>query len=465
MAENVDLAVIGGGPAGLTAATVASRLGLSVVLLDEQPAPGGQIYRNIENFDAEALEEYLGEDYTKGRTIAEAFRASKANYRPSATVWRVDQDGSIAWTDGNAARILKAGRVIAATGALERPVPIPGWTLPGVMGAGAAQIMLKSTVMVPDGPTIIAGNGPLLYLVANQLYSAGAEIAAILETTRFRDYVSAAPYAFSAMRASEYLSRGAKLMQNLKKKGLKVQSAISNLAAHGNGHLQKVTYTAHSSEHEVEAHALLLHQGVIPNVQITRQAGADHEWYEPQRYWRPKTDLWGTTSIETLAIAGDGAGIFGAEAAAIAGELAALETAYRAGKIDELQRDITAGPLLRENNRICEIRPLLDRLYYPSSEILTPANETLVCRCEEVTAGEIRKCVNEGATGPNQLKAYTRCGMGPCQGRMCGLTVAEVIANERGKTAEEIGYYRLRPPIKPVTLGELAAMEDATNYS
>ena len=179
---------------------------------------------------------------------------------------------------------------------------------------------------------------------------------------------------------------------------------------------------------------------------------------------RPKTDLWGTTSIETLAIAGDGAGIFGAEAAAIAGELAALETAYRAGKIDELQRDITAGPLLRENNRICCIRPLLDRLYYPSSEILTPANETLVCRCEEVTAGEIRKCVNEGATGPNQLKAYTRCGMGPCQGRMCGLTVAEVIANERGKTAEEIGYYRLRPPIKPVTLGELAAMEDATNY-
>ena len=93
-------------------------------------------------------------------------------------------------------------------------MPIPGWTLPGVMGAGAAQIMLKSAAMVPDGPTVIAGNGPLLYLVANQLYSAGTEIAAILETTRFRDYVSAAPYAFAAMRANEYLSKGAKLMQN-----------------------------------------------------------------------------------------------------------------------------------------------------------------------------------------------------------------------------------------------------------
>ena len=238
----------------------------------------------------------------------------------------------------------KAGQIIAATGALERPVPIPGWTLPGVMGAGAAQIMLKSAAMVPDGPTVIAGNGPLLYLVANQLYSAGTEIAAILETTRFRDYVSAAPYAFAAMRANEYLSKGAKLMQNLKNKGLKVQSAVSNLAAHGNGRFEKITYTAHSSEHEVEANALLLHQGVVPNVQITRQVGADHEWYEPQRYWRPKTDQWGTTSIKTLAVAGDGAGVFGAEAAAPAGKLAALETVHRAGKIDELQRDVEAGP-------------------------------------------------------------------------------------------------------------------------
>ncbi|MED6309568.1 MAG: FAD/NAD(P)-binding oxidoreductase, partial [Pseudomonadota bacterium] len=226
MSETVDLAVIGAGPAGLAAATVAADHGLSVILLDEQPAPGGQIYRNIENFDKAALEENLGEDFTKGRAIAEAFRASNADYRPGATVWRVDADGSIAWTDGTTARILKAGRIIAATGALERPVPIPGWTLPGVMGAGAAQTMLKSAAMVPDGPTVIAGNGPLLYLVANQLYSAGTEIAAILETTRFRDYVSAAPYAFAAMRANEYLSKGAKLMQNLKNKGLKVQSAV-----------------------------------------------------------------------------------------------------------------------------------------------------------------------------------------------------------------------------------------------
>jgi NADPH-dependent 2,4-dienoyl-CoA reductase/sulfur reductase-like enzyme len=461
MSELIDLAVIGAGPAGLAAATTASEYGLSVALLDEQSTPGGQIYRNIEGVDKAALGKTLGEDYLKGGAINEAFRKSSADYRPGATVWRVDPDGSLAWTDGTKSRVLKARRIISATGAIERPVPIPGWTLPGVMGAGAAQILMKTAGMVPDGPTVIAGNGPLLYLVANQLFRAGAEIAAILETTRFRDYLAAIPQAPAALRANEYLSKGAQLMQNLKNKGLRVQSAVTNIQATGNGTLQKVIYTAQKTEIEVNAITLLLHQGVIPNVQITRQVNADHEWYAPQRYWRPVTDGWGTTSVETLAIAGDGAGILGAEAATVAGRLAALETAKRLGKIDEIDRDVQAGPLLREHNRLASIRPLLDKLYYPSPDILVPTDETTVCRCEEVTAGNIRQCVEEGATGPNQLKAYTRCGMGPCQGRMCGLTVAEVIADARGKPVDEIGYYRLRPPIKPVTLGELAAMEDA----
>lgn len=463
MSESIDLAVIGAGPAGLAAATEAASHGLTVVLFDEQPAPGGQIYRNIESVDRVRLGEVLGEDYLKGADIAKAFRASSAEYRPGATVWRVDADGSLAWTDGTAARITTAKRVISATGALERPVPVPGWTLPGVMGAGAAQILLKTAGMVPDGPTVIAGNGPLLYLVANQLFSAGTEIAAILETTRFRDYIGAARYAFGAMKANEYLSKGNRMMQELKRKGLRVQSGTTNIRADGDGKLGTVRFTANRDEHEIEASTLLLHQGVVPNVQITRQMGAAHEWYEPQRYWRPVTDEWGATSIETLAVAGDGAGIFGAEVAAAAGQLAGLDAAHRIGKIDELDRDVKAGPLLRERNRIAGVRPLLDHLFQPTDEILRPADETLVCRCEEVTAGDIRQCVAEGATGPNQLKAYTRCGMGPCQGRMCGLTVAELIADAREKPVEEIGYYRLRPPIKPVTLGELAAMEDAAD--
>ena len=296
MTENFDVAVIGAGPAGLAAATEAASHGLSVVLFDEQPAPGGQIYRNIEGVDRRRLGKILDEDYLKGADIAKAFRASSADYRSGATVWRVDTEGSLAWTNGSAARITNAKRVISATGALERPVPVPGWTLPGVMGAGAAQILLKTAGMVPDGPTVIAGNGPLLYLVANQLFSAGTEIAAILETTRFRDYLGAARYAFGALKANEYLSKGNRMMQELKRKGLRVQSGTKNIRADGNEKLKTVRFTANHKEYEIEASTLLLHQGVVPNVQITRQMGATHEWYEPQRYWRPVTDEWGATS-------------------------------------------------------------------------------------------------------------------------------------------------------------------------
>ena len=460
MRKDVDVSVIGAGPAGLAAATEASSKGLSVVLFDEQPEPGGQIFRNIETFENPALGQILGEDYLNGSKVVEKFRVSSVDYRPSTSVWRVNPDGIVAWSDGKKARILKSKKIIAATGALERPTPIPGWTLPGVMSVGAAQILLKTSGMVPKGPTAIAGNGPLLYLTAHQLFSAGAEITVILDTTSLRDYVAAIPHVPKALRASEYLVKGAKLIQNLRRNGLRIESPITDIRAHGNGKLQKISYSFRGQTFSLAADTLLLHQGVVPNIQLSRQIGSKHEWHKTQRYWQPITKEWGTTTIKSLAVVGDGAGIFGSEAAEISGQLAGLETAHNLAKIDLSERDAEANRLLIEHKRIRAVRPLLDKLYRPHKSIRTPDDDTIVCRCEEVTAGEVRKCIREGATGPNQLKAYTRCGMGPCQGRMCGLSVVEIIAEARQKPIEEIGYYRVRPPIKPLTLGELAAMEN-----
>jgi bacterioferritin-associated ferredoxin len=159
-------------------------------------------------------------------------------------------------------------------------------------------------------------------------------------------------------------------------------------------------------------------------------------------------------------VAGDGGGIAGAEAAALAGRIAGIEAAHRLGKLDAGARRAKAAPLRRELGIHRAVRPLLDALFHPSPEILNPPDAaTVVCRCEEVTAGAIRDAVALGATGPNQAKAYLRCGMGPCQGRLCGLTVSEIIAAATGKTVAETGYYHLRPPIKPVSLGELAGMD------
>jgi len=191
LSERYDIVVVGAGPAGLAAATTSSELGASTLVLDENAGPGGQIYRAVTSTPVSARE-ILGEDYWRGAELATAFRASSSSYARGATVWSVgpalDESGcsealEIGVSLGGSARLIQAREVILATGALERPFPIPGWTLPGVMTAGAAQIALKSSGLVPDGRVVVAGCGPLLYLLTEQLRAAGANIVALIETT------------------------------------------------------------------------------------------------------------------------------------------------------------------------------------------------------------------------------------------------------------------------------------------
>jgi NADPH-dependent 2,4-dienoyl-CoA reductase/sulfur reductase-like enzyme len=466
MSAACDVAVVGAGPAGMAAAEEASANGLRVVVLDEQPEPGGQIYRNISTNvrNASPLNEILGVDYGRGATPARRFAMAcedgRIEYRSETTVWQADRDLTLHLSHAGGADDIRARHLIVATGAMERPVPIPGWTLPGVMGAGAAQIMLKTAQAVPNESVIIAGAGPLLLLVARQLADAGAEITAVLETTGVADYLAALPKLPAALRASDYLRKGIAMRRSLRKARIPIYSGVSVLAAVGSERLEAVRFTHRGKPREIAAGMLLLHHGVVPSVQVTRQLGCDHAWDEAQRCWRPVLDGWHNTTIAGVAVAGDAGGIAGAEAAALAGRIAALEAAHKLGGLSVEDRDAKAVPLRRKLSGHIAIRPLLDALYRPPQEILAPPDAaTVVCRCEEVTAGAIRDAVALGATGPNQMKAYLRCGMGPCQGRLCGLTVSEIMAEARGKTVAEIGYYRIRPPIKPVTLGELAGID------
>ena len=207
------------------------------------------------------------------------------------------------------------------------------------------------------------------------------------------------------------------------------------------------------------ADLLLLHDGIIPSVQITRALGCAHAWDDAQRCWKPVTDAWGVTSLANVLAAGDGAGIGGAQAAALSGRVAALHAAHALGRIDAATRDAAAAPLRAARARHLSVRPLLDALYAPLAPHLDDA--TIVCRCEEVTAGEVRAAARLGCLGLNQLKAFTRCGMGPCQGRMCGPTVAAVLAEARGCPLRGIEPYRLRFPARPVTVGQLSALREA----
>jgi bacterioferritin-associated ferredoxin len=345
--------------------------------------------------------------------------------------------------------------VIIATGALERPFPIPGWTLPGVMTAGAAQTMLKSSGLVPDGRTIIAGQGPLLWLLAAQILRLGGRIDRVLDTTARSNYLAALPYAFAFM-TSPYIAKGLALMREVRAK-VPVINRVTELAAAGDRKLASISYIAGGQRETVSAELLLLHQGVVPNVNLAMAAGVEHHWNELQLCWSPVLDADGNTSVAGIAIAGDGAGIGGAVAAVCRGRIAARSAiaklapgvAAKLGPIAALRADLA---------RAERGRAFLDLLFRPAKQFRIPFGDTIVCRCEEVTAQEILDSVKIGATGPNQLKAYRRTGMGPCQGRLCGLTVTELMAEARGKTPQEIGHYRLRAPVKPIMLSELASL-------
>lgn len=455
----VDLAVIGAGPAGLAAATEAVALGLSVAVLDEQAEPGGQIYRGVERAETTGAAAALGPDYRHGLALVAAFRASGASYLPRHRVWQLERDGRIFASDGERSVELRAHRILVAIGALERPVPVRGWTLPGVMTVGAAQILLKTAGLVPESGVWIAGSGPLPLLYASQVLRAGGRIAGFLDTAVAQNWRRALPYLPGALRNWRYLEKGLGYLAALRRAGVPRIRHVEAIEARGDGHLSTVRFQVRGAWEEVPATGLLLHEGVVPNVHITMAAGCAHNWDPVQRCFRPVLDAWGRSDQPTILVAGDCGGIGGAAAAEHRGRLAALAAAADLGMIDEATRDRRAALQWRALRRHQPIRPFLDRLYAPRAALLAPEDDVVVCRCEGVTAGRIREAVRIGALGPNQAKSFTRAGMGPCQGRLCGLTVTETIAAARQADPGEVGFFRVRPPLKPITLGELAALD------
>ena len=460
MSAAFDLAIVGAGPAGLAAAATAAGLGLRTAVIDEQPEPGGQIYRAIESVSTQrpAHLQVLGPDYAAGLELVKRFRASGAEYLPQTSVWQIDGERNVYVRNRAGTARIAAKQILIATGAMERPLPVPGWTLPGVMTCGAAQTLLKSTGVVPDGRFVLAGSGPLLMLLASQLLRAGVKPAAILETRP--NYFAALRHLPGFLAAPGYLGRGLSMMSELRQSGVPFKSGVRRLQIRGDGCVREIEYEWRGQTTREPADLVLLHQGIVPNANLAMSLRCAQEWDSVQRSFRPVLDAWSNTSVDGVLIAGDTGGIIGARAAALSGHLAALSASFNVAKISAAERDRLAQPLRAELKRHLGARPFLDALYRPPQEAVAPRDdETIVCRCEEIRAGEIRRLVTEqGCPGPNQMKSFARCGMGPCQGRLCGLTVVELIAECRGVPVSEVGYYRIRPPVKPVTVGELAGI-------
>ena len=355
--------------------------------------------------------------------------------------------------------IVRAHCVIIASGAQERAVPVQGATLPGVMGAGGAQSLLKGAGLVPDVPVVIAGSGPLVYLVAWQLVRAGAPVRAVLITMPSGWMSRAGGTLPEALAMPAALFQGIGWRRALAARGVEVMQ-VSDLAIEGRNRVESLRFRHRGRERSMQASLVLLHEGVIPNAHLTLAARLDHAWDPRQHAFRPAVDEWGRTSEPGVLVAGDGARILGAEAAVATGRIAALEAVYRLGKIQAHQRDALARSHRVSLARHRRFREFLDLTFEPVPAVRRPTDTAVtVCRCEEVTVAEIERVIGHGCQGPNQAKAFTRCGMGPCQGRMCATVVSELFAEHRHVGVGAVGHYRIRPPVKPVTVGELAGLE------
>jgi NADPH-dependent 2,4-dienoyl-CoA reductase/sulfur reductase-like enzyme len=452
-----DLLVVGAGPAGMAAAIEAARAGLAVTVVDEGGGPGGQIYRGILDGDT-AWRERLGADYAAGRPLAEAFMAARVerHFRTSAVMIERQPEGfAVALSGGGQAQLVATRTIVIAAGALERPFPVEGWTLPGVMTAGAAQTLLKANALVPEGPLVLAGTGPLLLLLAAQLARLGVRPEALLDTTPASNWRAGLPH-LPAFLAGPSFAKGLGLLREARK-ATPIIRGVTALAAEGDGRLAAVSFTANGRERRMVARALLLHQGVAPQLNLAMASGVAYRWREERLAFEPHLSRTGESAIPGLFLAGDCAGVAGAEAARLSGARAARAIASRLG------RTVAPDGLEAQHRRALRGRRFIDALYRPAAGFRSPADDVVVCRCEEVTAGEIRRIARAGAQGPNQAKAMSRAGMGPCQGRLCGLTVAEIMADERGLSPGDIGHYRLRPPVKPMTLGEIAMLVEPEN--
>jgi NADPH-dependent 2,4-dienoyl-CoA reductase/sulfur reductase-like enzyme len=454
-----DVAVVGAGPAGLSAATAVAARGLSVAVFDEQTVPGGQIFRNAEGVAHETARA-LGRDYRNGLKLIAAFRESGARYFPGCSV--VDcrpGEAALMVVGADGAAMVGARHTILACGARERVVPFSGWTLDGVMTVGAAQVMLKDMGVLPAGRTVVAGSGPLVFLVADQLLRLGVRLTGVLLTSTAESILGSLRRLPLDVRALAQIAAGLACHARLLARGVPVVHGVDDWRALGDVRITAVEYTRSGKVRRLDADLLLCHDGLIPAAELAAVAGCWQDWDAGIEACAPRVDALGRTAIPGLWLVGDCAGIAGSRAAILRGRLTATAVSQALGAVSDTELDALLARSARTLRRDRALQTYFERLFpLRGVDARRLDAAVVVCRCEQVTAGQIRRVLDLGCAGPNQIKALTRCGMGPCQGRMCANTLTRMSAEHWGMDPAEIGGFRVRAPIKPVNLGDLSRL-------
>jgi thioredoxin reductase/bacterioferritin-associated ferredoxin len=456
----VELLVLGAGPAGIGAAVEASRCGVETVILDEQPVAGGQVYRALSDSLKVSDAAALGEDYATGTGLRAELAESNVEGAFGEKVWFAAPGFRIESVGSGGVRRWQSKALISATGTSERVIPVPGWTTPGVIGLAAATVLLKAQQMVPGETTVVAGCGPLVTAVTASILKGGGRVAAMVDVASRSEWLGALP---ALLRRPDLLQRGMRWQRLIRQAGVPVLHRHAVTEVRGDGGVSEVVvrpvdgdWRPHGAERVFQADAVALGHGLVPGTEVTRLLRAEHEFVDDRGGWIAKQDGDFRTTVEGLYVAGDGCGISGGAAAEIEGRIAGLTAALDLGKLEKTAYATKTAPLRRSMAQAESVGVRMSHMMTPRPGILdTITPDTVVCRCEDVTRGEIEETLEAGAFEVNQLKSWTRCGMGPCQGRMCGDVTARLVADRVGGR-EKAGSWTARVPIRPVALDDLA---------
>ncbi len=465
MKKSDNIVIIGGGPAGIAAAIEVARAGAYCTLIDEAPQIGGQVYRQTSK-SFKVSEKPLNTEQLRGKSLLAEFNevADHIEILSSTSVLGIWKNHEILWASEGTSGVIYADQLIIAAGAYERPVPFPGWTLPGVMTVGGVKSFIKTMYVKPGKRAIVSGTGPLIISTAISLHKIGVEVLAVLEAG---NPPWSSPVFLKEWADVDFARDIAEDLEELKHNNIPLLFNYTVCEARGKNEVTSVTYSPVDAQdwkpikHQtttVDADLMVVGFGFVPNTELTQLAGCRHEFYQGIGWFVLKDELM-QTSVPWILSAGDSSKISGAILAEEEGRIAGVKATESLGFVSAHEAKKRYEKPLHRIRTFEKFRNVINEasaFRKGMFELIRP--ETLVCRCEEVALSQVKEATDHGVGDLQSLKLFTRLGMGPCQGRNCAPSIGEYLHHTLDRTPKEVGRINPRPPVKPVTLGVLAQM-------
>jgi len=455
-----QVAVVGGGPAGMAAAGELSGCGVDTLILDEGHRLGGQIFRqHPPGFESGIAPRYTAPSHATGHRLIDALESSEVQVESGVTVWDLEPGRVFAQAQGELLTV-EADYVLLATGAMDRALPFPGWTSPGVITLGAAQVMVRGQMVKPGQRAVVAGTGPLLLPTVTSLLAAGVEVVALLEANRIGGLMRALPgVVFHPHRLREALHYTKCFLGA----GVRMQFGHAVFSAHAGadgelrsvaiGRVDRAGRPVRGSERELRADLLCVGYGLNPSMELAIRMGCEMRHLDVRGGWLPAHDEDMRTSVDRVLVAGEIAGIGGADVAIAEGQLAGRVIAAELGLREASDlADLRARRRKerRAADRLLSAFPVLPGL----CDLVQP--ETIVCRCEDVTAASLKRASQIYGSDLKSVKMATRAGMGPCQARICHRIVGGLLREHCESAELPTPCPSVQVPVKPVLAQTIA---------